>query len=240
MHSSRARRGARCSAPECKARTSTDSSVSLGGIAVAHSPCMTRRGGLVAIRARLHRGVRRSGGIPHATVATSGGRRRLATRRARSAAGQAWLRAGDDVLAASDPVTTPVRRTSELGLTLEATIAYRLTLPSGRRLSLAVAFEARAPGRLFVDLFRLESGAALQLVASLASSRWSLIRRDSSTVGSTLFDCRRSSARPAVRRSRCGRCHRCPSPWLTWTTGGCGATSFRRRPRCRTPPARRD
>jgi murein DD-endopeptidase MepM/ murein hydrolase activator NlpD len=138
---------------------------------------MTHRGGLVAIVLGCTAGCVGPGGFlmpssPRAASVVALHR----DGRAASAAGQAWLRAGDDVLAAPDPITTPVRRTTELGATAEAqAIAYRLTLPSGRRLSLAAGFEAGSPGGLFVDLFRLESGAAPQLVASLEPSRWSLI-----------------------------------------------------------------
>ena len=137
---------------------------------------MTRRAGLLAIVLGCAAGCVGPGGFlmppsPHAAYVVALQR----DGRAASTTGRAWLRAADEVLVTPDRLTTPARRTSELGLTAEAqAIAYRLTLARGRRLSLAAAFDAAPPGRLFVDLFRLRTGETPQLVASLGPSRSSL------------------------------------------------------------------
>ena len=96
--------------------------------------------------------------------------------RAASSDGQAWLRAADDVLVTPEPISPPARRTGELGTTAEPpAIAYRVTLPRGRRLSLAIAHEAEPGRRLFVDLFRLQTGRSPTRVASMEPGRSSLV-----------------------------------------------------------------
>jgi murein DD-endopeptidase MepM/ murein hydrolase activator NlpD len=99
--------------------------------------------------------------------------------------GQTWLRAADAVLGSTVTEAPPFRRIAALGSAARGApaLAYRVTVPQGRRLSIAVAFETLPPGpspvaaagSLFVDLFRVRPDEAPERVASMPADRRSLV-----------------------------------------------------------------
>jgi murein DD-endopeptidase MepM/ murein hydrolase activator NlpD len=94
-----------------------------------------------------------------------------------SADGQQWLGAARRVLDQATVATTPSIRTGALGTgpADARALGYRVSVPRGRRLSVAVDFESATPAPLFVDLFRLDPGAPPRQVAALPAGRRSLV-----------------------------------------------------------------
>ena len=106
---------------------------------------------------------------------------------------QAWLQAADAVLDAAVAEAPPFRRTAALGPAAGggSALGYRVTVPEGRRLSIAVGFDAALPGAfdpaapvssppaapapLFVDMFRVTTDGQPALVASMPAGRRSLV-----------------------------------------------------------------
>jgi murein DD-endopeptidase MepM/ murein hydrolase activator NlpD len=88
-----------------------------------------------------------------------------------------WLRAADAVLEDAVTAAPPFRRSAALGPASTDTraIGYRVSIPRGRRLSIAVAFDTTTAAPLFVDLFRVEAGQPPQAIAFLPPGRRSLI-----------------------------------------------------------------
>lgn len=110
---------------------------------------------------------------PHAAYVMMLQRAGLAT----STDARLWLQASTAVLADAASATPPLRRTVALGSTTPAAPAFavRVTVPRGRRLSIAVAFDPTTTAPLFVDLFRLRPGEAPQAVAFLPPGRHSFL-----------------------------------------------------------------
>jgi murein DD-endopeptidase MepM/ murein hydrolase activator NlpD len=86
--------------------------------------------------------------------------------------GRAWIQAGDHALRQPRVVTLPSRERGRFAPGLPAAVAYAVEVQRGRRLSLAVRFDASAP--LFLDLFRIAPDGQPRRVASLASGRSTL------------------------------------------------------------------
>jgi murein DD-endopeptidase MepM/ murein hydrolase activator NlpD len=126
---------------------------------------------------------------PHAAYVAMLQRSGLAS----STVAQAWLHAADAVLDAAAFEAPPFRRTVALGPAARdgPALGYRVTVPEGRRLSIAVAFDPATPGAfdpaapvasppsapapLFVDLFRVTPNERPALVASMPAGRRSLV-----------------------------------------------------------------
>ncbi len=110
---------------------------------------------------------------PHAAYVAMLQRSGLAS----SAEGRLWLRAAEAVLEDAAATTPPFRRSDTLGRTSTdaRAIGWRVSVPGGRRLSIAVAFDTATSAPLFLDLFRVRPGEPPQLVASMPSDRRSLV-----------------------------------------------------------------
>ena len=126
---------------------------------------------------------------PHAAYVAMLQRSGLAS----STVAQAWLRAADGSLDTAVVEAPPFRRTVALGPASSAgpAFGYRVTVPQGRRLSVAVAFDPAPPGAadpaagvsspppapapLFVDLFRVRPDRRPELVASMPAHRRSIV-----------------------------------------------------------------
>ena len=85
---------------------------------------------------------------------------------------RAWVQAGDDVLRAPRSAPLPFRAAGVFAADRPDAVAYTVDVRRGRRLSIAVRFDADA--RLFVDLFRLSSDGEPRWIASLAPDRTTL------------------------------------------------------------------
>jgi peptidoglycan LD-endopeptidase LytH len=86
---------------------------------------------------------------------------------------RAWSQIGDDALGAPRTAPLPFRDAGTFAIDRPDAIAYAVDVRRGRRLSLAVRFDADA--LLFLDLFRLSADGEPRWVASLAPGRTSLI-----------------------------------------------------------------
>jgi murein DD-endopeptidase MepM/ murein hydrolase activator NlpD len=154
---------------------------------------MTRRTVLVAALAATAAGIGPGGLLAPAAPRAAYVTMLLRTGLSESVDARAWLRAADAVLDAAEAEAPPFRRTVALGPAAGggSALGYRVTVPQGRRLSIAVAFDAAAPGArdpaalvsspapapapLFVDLFRVGPDERPALVASLPAGRRSLV-----------------------------------------------------------------
>jgi peptidoglycan LD-endopeptidase LytH len=86
---------------------------------------------------------------------------------------QAWVRAGDEAVREAPALTLPLREDGAFASGVTDAAAYAVRLSRGRRVSIAVRGEsANMP---FVDLLRVEDGAAPSVVASLREGRTSLV-----------------------------------------------------------------
>jgi peptidoglycan LD-endopeptidase LytH len=83
--------------------------------------------------------------------------------------GRQWQAASDLALRAAAPIASPFAETGYFPADEPMAVAYRLQLPRGRRLAIEVRFETSLPGRLFVDLFRVD-GDELRPVGSLGEA----------------------------------------------------------------------
>jgi murein DD-endopeptidase MepM/ murein hydrolase activator NlpD len=81
--------------------------------------------------------------------------------------GGQWTAASESALRSAAPIGSPFAESGYFAAGQPTAVAYRLDLQRGRRLVVEVGFEATEPGRLFVDLFRIESNGDLRRVASL-------------------------------------------------------------------------
>ncbi len=86
---------------------------------------------------------------------------------------RAWIQVGDDALTAPRSAALPFRAAGAFAAERPDAVAYAVDVRRGRRLSLAVRFDADA--RLFVDLFRLSTDGEPRWVAALASGRTTLM-----------------------------------------------------------------
>jgi murein DD-endopeptidase MepM/ murein hydrolase activator NlpD/SH3-like domain-containing protein len=91
-----------------------------------------------------------------------------------TALGRDWLAASARALLEPVPTATPFQETGYFAPTVPSATAYRVELQRGRRLSVAIAIDASAPTRMFVDLFALRGEAPPQRVASLGTDAQTL------------------------------------------------------------------
>lgn len=78
---------------------------------------------------------------------------------AETALAKDWTRAGLDALDNPSSVALPFRETGHITPERPAAIAYRVTIPRGRRLTFEVSLESGEDTRLFTDLFRVPEDA---------------------------------------------------------------------------------
>jgi murein DD-endopeptidase MepM/ murein hydrolase activator NlpD len=76
-----------------------------------------------------------------------------------TAMGRDWLAAAQGALQPTLTVTPPYRETGYFAPHEPRAVAYRFEARRGQRLRIEVELEASEPGRLFIDLFRPDSGA---------------------------------------------------------------------------------
>lgn len=74
-----------------------------------------------------------------------------------TAAGRAWLQAGEQALRDSLTVRLPFRETGRFNDSLPAALSYRVKVPAGRRLVARVETPATDSARYFLDLFELKT-----------------------------------------------------------------------------------
>jgi murein DD-endopeptidase MepM/ murein hydrolase activator NlpD len=91
---------------------------------------------------------------------------------AATAEGRAWIQAGEDALRTPRVVPLPAREEGTFAADQPQAVAYAVEVQRGRRLSLAVRFDAATP--LFLDLFRMTADGEPRWVASLAPGRSTL------------------------------------------------------------------
>jgi len=120
---------------------------------------------------------------------------------------QAWMERGEEVLRTPRPAPLPFRADGAFVADRPDAVAYAVRVPRGRRLSLAVRFDApAAPAALFVDLFRLApDGGEPRRVASLPPGRSSLIYAvddDATYVARLQPELRRGGAFAVAQRTR--------------------------------------
>jgi murein DD-endopeptidase MepM/ murein hydrolase activator NlpD len=89
-----------------------------------------------------------------------------------TAEGRAWIQAGEDALRRPRVVPLPSREGGTFAPAQPQAVAYAVQVRRGRRLSLAVRFDAAAPP--FLDLFRMTADGQPRRVASLAPGRSTL------------------------------------------------------------------
>jgi murein DD-endopeptidase MepM/ murein hydrolase activator NlpD len=86
---------------------------------------------------------------------------------------QAWVQRGDDALRAPRAAPLPFRDAGSFAADRPDAIAYAVDVRRGRRLSLAVRFDAEA--RLFLDLFRVPADGEPRWVGAIEPGRTTLI-----------------------------------------------------------------
>jgi murein DD-endopeptidase MepM/ murein hydrolase activator NlpD/SH3-like domain-containing protein len=86
---------------------------------------------------------------------------------AETALGRDWLAASARALLEPVPSATPFEETGYFPPAVPSATAYRLDLRRGRRLSVAIAIQASAPTRVFVDVFEVRGESPPERVASL-------------------------------------------------------------------------
>jgi murein DD-endopeptidase MepM/ murein hydrolase activator NlpD len=74
-----------------------------------------------------------------------------------TALGREWIRAGSAAVEQAVPVALPFQEEGYLTAESPVAMAYRITVPRGRRLTAEVLLDAEDSTRVFVDLFRLAS-----------------------------------------------------------------------------------
>lgn len=74
---------------------------------------------------------------------------------AETALGRDWTEAGHDALDSPTTVTLPFQESGHISPQLPAAVAYRLSIPRGRRLTFHVSLDSDEGTRLFIDLFRV-------------------------------------------------------------------------------------
>jgi murein DD-endopeptidase MepM/ murein hydrolase activator NlpD len=79
---------------------------------------------------------------------------------AQTALARDWIRAGDDAIAAAVPVTLPFQEEGYIAAEAPGAMAYRISIPRGRRLTAEVTLDTDEGTRVFVDLFRVPEDAA--------------------------------------------------------------------------------
>jgi murein DD-endopeptidase MepM/ murein hydrolase activator NlpD len=93
----------------------------------------------------------------------------------RTAMGRDWMAAGEAALRRAAAAPTPFRESGVLAASAPRALAWRWTLPRGRRLAIAASFEAEAPAQLFVDVFAAADDGRWRRVAWLEPGRASLV-----------------------------------------------------------------
>lgn len=74
---------------------------------------------------------------------------------AETALGRDWTAAGHDALDSPTTVTLPFQESGHIAPEVPAAVAYRLSIPRGRRLTFHVSLDSDEGTRLFIDLFRV-------------------------------------------------------------------------------------
>lgn len=74
---------------------------------------------------------------------------------AETALGRDWLSAGQEAVQAAAPVTLPFEEEGYITVDEPGAMAYRLSVPRGRRLTAEVTLSGEEETRVFVDLFRV-------------------------------------------------------------------------------------
>jgi peptidoglycan LD-endopeptidase LytH len=85
-----------------------------------------------------------------------------------TALGSDWLSAATEALQRPSDAALPFNESVFFAPDSPRAAAYRLALPRGRQLTVVATIEGEPPGRLFVDLFRLDDESQPQPIASLA------------------------------------------------------------------------
>jgi len=85
-----------------------------------------------------------------------------------TALGRDWTEAGRGALDSPTTVTLPFQESGHISPEIPAAVAYRLSIPRGRRLTFHVSLDSEEGTRLFVDLFRMpqDEGHPLRPVIS--------------------------------------------------------------------------
>ena len=87
---------------------------------------------------------------------------------AETALGRDWTEAGRAALAGPTPVALPFQESGHISPEVPGAVAYRLSIPRGRRLTFHVSLDSEEGTRLFIDLFRMpqDEGDPLRPVIS--------------------------------------------------------------------------
>lgn len=91
-----------------------------------------------------------------------------------TALGRDWLGAAARALETPVEVVLPFRESGYFAPDKSSAVAYRFALQRGRTLAVEASFESLGQGRLFVDLFRLETGAPPERLTSIPADAASL------------------------------------------------------------------
>ena len=75
-----------------------------------------------------------------------------------TALGRDWIRAGDAAVEQAVPVSMPFQEEGYIDAEAPAAMAYKISVPRGRRLTAEVLLDSEDSTRVFVDLFRVPSG----------------------------------------------------------------------------------
>jgi murein DD-endopeptidase MepM/ murein hydrolase activator NlpD len=78
---------------------------------------------------------------------------------AETALGRDWIRAGADAVVAAVPISPPFQEEGYITAETPGAMAYRITVPRGRRLTAHVTLDSEEGTRVFVDLFRVPEDA---------------------------------------------------------------------------------
>ena len=74
---------------------------------------------------------------------------------AETALARDWTAAGRDALESPTPVTLPFQESGHIAPEVPGAVAYRLSIPRGRKLTFHVSLDSNEGTRLFIDLFRV-------------------------------------------------------------------------------------
>jgi len=87
---------------------------------------------------------------------------------AETALGRDWTEAGHGALDSPTTVTLPFQESGHISPEVPGAVAYRLSIPRGRRLTFHVSLDSEEGTRLFIDLFRMpqDEGDPLRPVVS--------------------------------------------------------------------------
>jgi len=116
---------------------------------------------------------------------------------------RAWVQRGEDALRVPRTSPLPFRDAGTFAADRADAVAYAVDVRRGRRLSLAVRYDAEA--RLFVDLFRVSSDGEPRWVAALAPGRTTLtydVGDDATYLARLQPELRRGGAFAIAQRTR--------------------------------------